>query len=330
MPQLDPTGFMPQLVWLVITFGVLYLFLARTALPRIAEVREERASRIADDLELADKLKQDADAARVALEEALAGARSRAHDLALKTRDDLRHKAELRQAKLSEDIAEKTKAAEAEIGRAKREALAGIRDVAAEACQDILVKVSGLELDEARIRAVVELGIQSSRAGGSPLMEFGAEAWVSVALLIFIGILLWKGVHRFAASALDKRAEDIRKQLEEARSLREEAQALFARYQREQRDATQTAGDIVAQADREAKLAAETADAELEETVKRRLQMAEEKIAQAEAAAVKEVRSVAARVATAAARQLLAENLTGEKRDALVDDAIQEVDKKLH
>jgi F-type H+-transporting ATPase subunit b len=161
-------------------------------------------------------------------------------------------------------------------------------------------------------------------------MHFDAPFWVAFALLIFIGILIWKGVHRFAASALDKRAEEIRKQLEEARSLREEAQAILAQHQREQRDAAKTADDIVAQADREAKLAVKMAEEGLEQAINRRMELAEEKIAQAEASAVKEVRSVAARVATAAAHQLLTQHLTGAGRDKLVDDAIDQVDKKLH
>lgn len=167
MPQLNPDGFLPQLVWLLITFGVLYLFLARAALPRIAGVREERASRIADDLEAADTLKQDADAARAAYEEALAEARAKAHDTALATREALRAKSEERQAKLAEDLAEKAKAAETEINKAKAEALASIRDVAADACKDILVKISGLDLDDAAIRAAVDAELKSAQEGAT-------------------------------------------------------------------------------------------------------------------------------------------------------------------
>jgi len=167
MPQLNPDGFLPQLVWLVITFGVLYLFLARAALPKIAEVREQRASRIADDLETAEQLKREADAARAAYEETLAKARAAAHDTALKTRETLRAKAEERQAQLAADIAEKTRAAEAEINRAKSEALSSIREVAADACKDILAKLSNLDVDDAAIQAAVDAELKSVQKGAS-------------------------------------------------------------------------------------------------------------------------------------------------------------------
>jgi F-type H+-transporting ATPase subunit b len=161
-------------------------------------------------------------------------------------------------------------------------------------------------------------------------MHFDATFWVGIAFIAFVALLVWKGVHRVIIAGLDKRAVSIREQIEEARVLREEAQALLAQHQREQRDADKTAKEILEQADREAKLALKTAQEEMEQSADRRMALAQEKIAQAEAAAVKEVQSVAARVATAAARQLLADKLSADKRAELVDNAISEVDKRVH
>ena len=161
-------------------------------------------------------------------------------------------------------------------------------------------------------------------------MHFDATFWVGIAFIAFVALLVWKGVHRIIIAALDKRAVSIRAQIEEARALREEAQTLLAQHQREQRDAAKTAEEILEQANREAKLALKTAEEEMERSAERRMTMAQEKIAQAEAAAVKEVQSVAARVATAAARQLLADKLSADKRAELIDSAIAEVDKRVH
>ncbi len=159
---------------------------------------------------------------------------------------------------------------------------------------------------------------------------FGPEFFVALAFVLFIALLVWKKVHLLIIGALDKRAADIKSQLEEARALRDEAHSLLAQSQREQRDAAAQVKEIAAQAEREANVQRETSARDLEETVARRLAMAEQKIAQAEAAAVKEVREVAVGVATAAARQLLAAHLSTKDQSVLVDDAISGLDKKLH
>lgn len=159
---------------------------------------------------------------------------------------------------------------------------------------------------------------------------FGPEFFVALAFVMFIGLLVWKKVHLLIIGVLDKRAIDIKSQLEEARALRDEAHSLLAQSQREQRDAAAQVKEIAAQAERETKTLREVAGRDLDEAMMRRLAMAEQKITQAEAAAVKEVREVAVGIAAAAARQLLAAHLSGKDQSALVDDAIGGLDKKLH
>src|SRR5512145_52030 len=120
-----------------------------------------------------------------------------------------------------------------------------------------------------------------------------AEFWVAVAFVAFLLILAYYKVPALIAKALDDRADAIRKELDEARRLREEAQSLLADYQRKHRNAGQEAEAIVEQARREAEaFSAETRKA-LAETVERRRRQAEEKIARAEAQAVEDVRAAA-------------------------------------
>lgn len=160
-------------------------------------------------------------------------------------------------------------------------------------------------------------------------MLHDAEFWVLIAFVIFIG-LVWKPIGRMIGVALDRRSELIKAEIEEAARLREEAQSLFASYQRRHKEAMQQAEDIVAHARAEADRLAKEAAAELEQSLKRREQLALQWIAQAEAEAVREVRLKAADLAAAAATQLMAERMAGSEGDVLVDQAIRELPNRLH
>ena len=142
---------------------------------------------------------------------------------------------------------------------------------------------------------------------------------VAVAFFLFLGLLAYLGVHRLVGKMLDDRAERIRSELDEARRLREEAQATFAEFERQSREVEAQAGEIVAHA-----------KADLAHSIERRLKAADEQIAMAEASAVREVRDRAIQVAVAAAAEVMAAKMTDEKAGALIDDAIKAVGERLH
>ncbi|BAF90261.1 F0F1 ATP synthase subunit B [Azorhizobium caulinodans] len=158
-----------------------------------------------------------------------------------------------------------------------------------------------------------------------------AELWVAVAFFVFVGILLYNGVHKALAKALDARGARIAAELDEARRLKEEAQKLVAEYKRKQREAEAEAEAIVTAAKAEAeRLAAET-KAKLEEFVSRRTRMAEDKIAQAEHQALADVKAFAADAAVQAAERILAASVPGTATgDRLLGQAIQDVRGKLN
>ncbi len=157
-----------------------------------------------------------------------------------------------------------------------------------------------------------------------------AEIFVVLALLVFLAVIAYFGVHRMIGGALDARAARIRQELEEARRLREEAQATFAQFERKQREVEDQAQEIVAHAREEAERMAEKAKDDLAASIERRLKAAEEQIALAEAKAVKEVRDQAADVAVAAAAQVMKERISDEKASELIDQAIAGVGQRLH
>ncbi|MFC6490247.1 F0F1 ATP synthase subunit B [Nitratireductor sp. GCM10026969] len=157
-----------------------------------------------------------------------------------------------------------------------------------------------------------------------------ATFWALVALIIFLAVLVYYKVPGMMNQTLDKRAERIRNELEEARELREEAQQLLAEYQRKRREAEQEAEELVAAAKREAKIIVAEAKSKTEEYVTRRTALAEQKIAQAERDAVNEVRARAVDVAIAAAGSILAEKVDGEVSGTLFENSLKEVKSKLN
>ena len=155
--------------------------------------------------------------------------------------------------------------------------------------------------------------------------------WVMIAFFGFIGLLYYYKVHKVVGKALDGRADAIRKELDEARRLRDEAQALLADYKRKSLEAETEAKEILEQAKREAEaLTAQTRKA-LQETVERRTKSAEEKIARAEAQALAEVRSSAVDSAIAAAEKILKAKASSAATAAqLVAQGIKDLGGKLN
>jgi F-type H+-transporting ATPase subunit b len=155
------------------------------------------------------------------------------------------------------------------------------------------------------------------------------EFWVALAFVVIV-IAAFRPVLRTINAGLDNRANLIRTQIEEARKLREDAQALLAEYQRKQRDAMAEAEQIIAQAKADAARLKSEAEQELVQSVERRKQQALERIAQSEAQAVAEVRNTAIDVALSAAEQLIRQNLGTAQKEALADQAITELGKRLN
>ena len=146
MPQLHFADFPPQLVWLAISFVVLYLLMARVALPRISEVLETRAERIRDDLDKAAALKAEAEAAMAAYQKLRAEARAQALAMTRETSAKLAEAAAARQAELAAALTAKTKQAESQIAKAKSEATVALKSVAVEAARAAARRLVGLDV----------------------------------------------------------------------------------------------------------------------------------------------------------------------------------------
>jgi F-type H+-transporting ATPase subunit b len=156
MPQLVGPDFVPQIVWLLITFLVLYLIMWRVVLPRISEILEERQDRIDDDLERAEKLKTEAEEALATYEKTMADARGEAQAALRKTGDELAAESAASHAELAKRMADQTRAAEARIEEAHKAAVGNIRAVAAEAAAAATAKLIGAKVDETEVEAAID------------------------------------------------------------------------------------------------------------------------------------------------------------------------------
>ncbi|ADH91689.1 H+transporting two-sector ATPase B/B' subunit [Ancylobacter novellus DSM 506] len=159
-PPFDVHTFPSQLIWLAIAFGALYLLMSRIALPRIANILEERHDRIADDLEEAGKLKAESEAAAYAYEQALASARNKAHGIATETRDKLAADSEAGRKSLEAELSAKLAAAETQIAATKDAAMSNVRGIAVDAAGAIVGNLIGTAPAPQAVEAAVDTAIK--------------------------------------------------------------------------------------------------------------------------------------------------------------------------
>jgi F-type H+-transporting ATPase subunit b len=160
-PPFDPSHFASQLFWLALSFGAFYVFISRVALPRIGDVLETRATRIAKDLDEANAMKSEADNALAEYEQSLASARTNANDIAGKARDAAKASAEQTRAKIEADLAVQMQDAEIRIGDVKAKAMGNLNSIAEETAGAIVTQLLGGKFDKADIVAAVK----AARAG---------------------------------------------------------------------------------------------------------------------------------------------------------------------
>ncbi len=162
MPQFDPTSYPSQIFWLIVCFVALYLLMSRVALPRIAEVLEERANRIAADLEKAAMLKQEAESVIAAYEAAVAEARREATTVIGKASAEISELSAKRQAEFAAELSRKVAEAEGRIASAKDEAKAQVRAIATEAASSVAARLTGAMPDAAIVERAVEAAMKEA------------------------------------------------------------------------------------------------------------------------------------------------------------------------
>ena len=166
MPQLDPSVFSPQIIWLLISFFVLYLIMVKTGLPKVGRVLEERQNRITDDLEHAERLKANSVDIEEQYEKSLAEAKLAATNSIREAKDVLQIELDDDQAETDSYISKKLATAEGKITSAKAEAMTELEDIAVDAARSIVSKLTGFDIPEPDARLHVRSEIKAVTGKG--------------------------------------------------------------------------------------------------------------------------------------------------------------------
>lgn len=155
MPQLEFIHYASQIFWLTVSFVILYLLMARTALPRVREVLQNRQARITNDLNAAESLKKEAEQSEESYNEALDSAKQEAAKLINEAKAEIRSQEKERHAKLDKNFAQQAKEADQRISLLRKDAAEKLLPASVEAAQLIAQKLVGGELDSKQVEAAV-------------------------------------------------------------------------------------------------------------------------------------------------------------------------------
>jgi len=161
MPQLDPSIFSPQIIWLFITFAILYFVMTKKALPQVAKTLDERETRIATDLDEAESHRLESVELEVAYEKTLAEAKAEAGGNLATAREELKRDLEARRAKVNSELATRIEQAEAEVSKAKNEAMDDLETMAVDVCRTIVHKLTGENVNETAVRKAVKVKLNA-------------------------------------------------------------------------------------------------------------------------------------------------------------------------
>lgn len=163
-PPFDPKHFFSQIIWLLVTFGILYLLMSRVTLPRIGRILEERHDRIARDLEEASQRRAESEAAQAAYEKALVEARGKANAIAGEARNRLSAESEANRKSLEASLTAKLEDAERRIEATKSQALSHVRGIAVDTAQTIVTTLVGVTPASGEVEGAVDQALATRPA----------------------------------------------------------------------------------------------------------------------------------------------------------------------
>ena len=165
MPQLDISTFTPQIIWLIITFGVLYLLMAKLALPRIGSILEQRQNRIEDNLAMAQNLKRESEVDAESYETAILEAREQARTSTQLAIKEMSEESQRRQSELNDRLVNEVKSAEERIAQARKKAMSNISEMAEDIVLDAAESLIGITPNKDTIKNAVSAKLKGHPEG---------------------------------------------------------------------------------------------------------------------------------------------------------------------
>ena len=154
-PPFDPSSYASQLFWLALTFGFFLWFMTKIIVPRIGGILETRQDRIAQDLDKASELRDEADASIAAYEQELVEAKSKAHEIGQAARDKANAEAAAERQKVEDGLAEKLGEAEARIADIRTKAMSEVGGIAEDTAAEIFTTLLGSRATKADLAKAV-------------------------------------------------------------------------------------------------------------------------------------------------------------------------------
>jgi len=156
MPQLNPEFWVSQIFWLIITFGILYIVLSKLVLPKISTNLELRKSQISDNIEAADKQREESESKLKEYDEIISRSKTESKNIFNQARDKALKDIDAKKGVLNKQIDEEIKKAEEEINKLRLEAPAKINKIAIDTSSELIQKLIGTEVNNSSISAIVD------------------------------------------------------------------------------------------------------------------------------------------------------------------------------
>jgi len=157
--DLDQSTYASQLLWLAITFGLFYILMAKVVIPRISSILEVRKDRISQDLDEAQRLKDESDHAYAAYEQELAEAKQKAHGIGQEAKDQAKAEADATRSKIEAELAAKLATAEEKIASIKAKALGEVDTIAADSASTIVNELIGTKLTKTELSKAISYAV---------------------------------------------------------------------------------------------------------------------------------------------------------------------------
>ena len=242
MPQLDPEFWISQIFWLTISFGFLFIFLSKFVLPRISENLENRKSQILENIEIAEKHREESEAKIKEYEKIIEDSRLKAKGIINDAKIKIKSEINLKKDALENEINSEIVLAEKEIEDLKKRSPDKIQKIVIDTSKDLLKQLIGADINQSSISAIVE---DLSKKGEISTMVFDSTFLGCGIIHNFIAVLVYFKIPQKVSDLLSKMISDIKTEISESEKLRNESKELLSKAQTKLDTAKKQSDEII-------------------------------------------------------------------------------------